>query len=236
MFAPNRVYARSPFWITKDCSARYVRPRLDARPWRSLPFSISRCCTTTCSTGGCPPAQSGTLTAVLRSALAHAVRWSLILENPRNHVDLPRQNGRRVRVLSVEQARTFIKAITGHGYEALFELAITTGMRPSEYLALTWNDVDFDSMPTRALRGSPLRVGGNGGRPVSTTASPPILWPPVKADAGAPYEERGRDNAVGTKPYPGQRIRLRGRRPPRTCPHRGATLLEIWNTPRDILQ
>ena len=37
----------------------------------------------------------------------------------------------------------FIKAISGNPYEALFALAMTTGMRPSEYLALTWNDLDF---------------------------------------------------------------------------------------------
>ena len=30
----------------------------------------------------------------------------------------------------------------GNPYEALFALAMTTGMRPSEYLALTWADID----------------------------------------------------------------------------------------------
>jgi integrase len=81
--------------------------------------------------------------AVLRSGLKQAVRWNLILGNPADPVDLSRQNHRRVGVLSVEQARTFIKAIAGRPYEALFALAMTSGMRPSEYLALTWNDVDF---------------------------------------------------------------------------------------------
>jgi integrase len=82
--------------------------------------------------------------AVLRSALKQAVRWNLILANPADGVDLPRQDGRGVAVLSLEQARTFIKAIAGHEYETLFALAITTGMRPSEYLALTWNDLDLE--------------------------------------------------------------------------------------------
>lgn len=66
--------------------------------------------------------------AVLRSALKQAVRWSLILANPADLVDLPRKDERRFGVLSVEQARTFIKAITGHPYEPLFALAMTTGM------------------------------------------------------------------------------------------------------------
>lgn len=82
--------------------------------------------------------------AVLRSALKQAVRWNLMLTNPADSVDLPRQERGRVAVFSAEQARTFIKAISGHPYESVFALAMTTGMRPSEYLALTWNDLDLD--------------------------------------------------------------------------------------------
>ena len=41
-------------------------------------------------------------------------------------------------MFDVEQAKQFIAAISSHKYEVLFGLAITTGTRPSEYLALTW--------------------------------------------------------------------------------------------------
>jgi integrase len=82
--------------------------------------------------------------AVLRSALKQATRWSLILTNPADSVDLPRQERRQIGVLTVEQARTFIRAIAGHQYGHLFAVALTTGMRPSEYLGLTWNDLDLD--------------------------------------------------------------------------------------------
>jgi integrase len=98
--------------------------------------------------------------AVLRSALKQAVRWNLILANPADLVDLPRLNRRRVGVLSVEHARTFIKAISGHMYEALFALAMTTGMRPSEYLALTWNDLDLDGGTVSISRTLEWRKGG----------------------------------------------------------------------------
>jgi hypothetical protein len=40
--------------------------------------------------------------AVLRSSLKQAVRWNLILANPADSVDLPRQDRRRVCVLAVE--------------------------------------------------------------------------------------------------------------------------------------
>jgi len=56
------------------------------------------------------------------------------LSNPAEDVDLPRQPRRRFTVFDVEQAKQFIAAISGHKYETLFALAITTGTRPSEYL------------------------------------------------------------------------------------------------------
>ena len=82
--------------------------------------------------------------AVLRSALKQATRWNLILSNPADSLDLPRQDRRQIGVPNVEQARTFVRAISGHPYGSLFALAVTTGMRPSEYLGLTWNDLDLD--------------------------------------------------------------------------------------------
>lgn len=82
--------------------------------------------------------------AVLFSAMRQAVRWKFLLTNPAEDVHLPRQPRRSFTVFDVKDARQFIAAISGHEYEALFALAITTGMRPSEYLALTWSDLDLE--------------------------------------------------------------------------------------------
>ena len=51
--------------------------------------------------------------AVLCSALKQAARWNLILSNPADAVDLPRQDRRQFGVLNVEQARTFVKGDLG---------------------------------------------------------------------------------------------------------------------------
>jgi integrase len=98
--------------------------------------------------------------AVLRSALKQATRWNLILSNPADSVDLPRQDRRQIGVLNVEQARTFVKAISGHPYRSLFALALTTGMRPSEYLGLTWNDLDLDRGTVSVSHTLEWRKGG----------------------------------------------------------------------------
>jgi integrase len=82
--------------------------------------------------------------AVLRWALKQAVRWNLVLGNPADAVDLPRRHRSAVAVLSLEQTRTFVKAIARYAYKGLLAPAMTTSMKPSEYLALTWNDIDLD--------------------------------------------------------------------------------------------
>jgi integrase len=88
------------------------------------------------------------------------VRWKLILSKPAEDVDLPRQARRRFTVSDVEQAKRFIAEISGHEYEALFAVAMTTGMRPSEYLALTWTDFDLERGTLTVSKTLESRKGG----------------------------------------------------------------------------
>lgn len=43
-----------------------------------------------------------------------------------------------------DNVRRFLKAAETRDFHALFALALASGMRPSEYLGLKWEDVDFD--------------------------------------------------------------------------------------------
>lgn len=96
-----------------------------------------------------PEVQSWPARSVRSSDAPRAFGWNEFVPGIVAHIiaqslgDLPRQTRRSVGVLSVEQAREFMTAIVGHPYEALFGLAMTSGMRPSEYLALTWADIDL---------------------------------------------------------------------------------------------
>jgi integrase len=82
--------------------------------------------------------------AVLRAAMRQAIRWQLLLNDPTQGVELPREQCREMSVLTTEQARSFLRTASHSPQQCLFALALTTGMRPSEYLALCWRDIDWD--------------------------------------------------------------------------------------------
>jgi integrase len=93
---------------------------------------------------GLSPTTVSHLHTVLHGAFAEAVRWGLV---PRNAVALvrpPRKAHVEIVALTVEQARALLAAAAGNRFEALFILALKTGMRRGELLALHWADVDLD--------------------------------------------------------------------------------------------
>jgi integrase len=81
--------------------------------------------------------------AVLRSAFRQAVRWKMLAEDTCVGVDLPRVKRKEMEALSVEECRRFLEAAEKSEWFPLLALALTTGMRPSEYLALKWSDIDW---------------------------------------------------------------------------------------------
>jgi integrase len=91
--------------------------------------------------------------ALIHKALSNAVRWGLVHRNIADLVDPPRNRHFEIATLSPEQARAFLDAAAGHRLEALYVLAVTTGMRQGELLGLRWRDVDVDA-GTLQIRGS----------------------------------------------------------------------------------
>lgn len=101
---------------------------------------------------GLAPASVRRVHARLKTALRHAVRWGLIAHNPLDRVDPPRVPRREMRALSPEQARRFLEAAREDRFGALWWLLLETGLRPSEALALRWEDVDLEAGVVRVVR------------------------------------------------------------------------------------
>ena len=91
------------------------------------------------------PATIGQLHAVLHSAFDEALRWNLIARNPVSAVRAPKVERHEMRILTLPEIHRLLRAIEGDPLEALYVLAITTGARQGELLALRWSDVDLDA-------------------------------------------------------------------------------------------
>jgi len=82
---------------------------------------------------------------VLHKALSQAVKWDLIPRNPADAVKAPRPAPEEMHPLSAEETLKLLEAAKGDKLEALYVLAVTTGMRRGELLGLKWSDVDLEN-------------------------------------------------------------------------------------------
>ena len=98
---------------------------------------------------------------VLRDALGHAVQWRLLQTNPCDYVDLPRKEQNEMRCMSEEESHKFLEAARSARHFALFALLLSTGLRPSEALALKWADIDLREHSLKVQRKLTRPVGGS---------------------------------------------------------------------------
>jgi integrase len=84
---------------------------------------------------------------LLHVALGTAVRWRLLKINPATACQLPRVERTEAKALDPTQAEWLLSAAQGHWLRPIIALAMATGCRRGELLALVWPDVDFDSTP-----------------------------------------------------------------------------------------
>lgn len=99
--------------------------------------------------------------AALHGALADAERRGQIPRNPADLAQAPRVRKTEMRTFTPEQARAFLAAAQDDPLEALYVLALTTGMRQGELLALRWSEIDLNECHLQ-VRGTLNPVPGGG--------------------------------------------------------------------------
>jgi integrase len=105
---------------------------------------------------GYSAATVGLIFTVLRRALAQAVKWRVLSINPSDGVEVPRRTKPEITTWSLEEARMFLTATIDDPLSAVWRLALTSGMRKGELLALSWVDVDLERQ-TIAVRRTQTR-------------------------------------------------------------------------------
>jgi integrase len=97
--------------------------------------------------------------SILRKALKQAVLDGLIPRNVCDAVKPPKVERKEITPLDRQQTKTLLEAASGDRLEALYVLAIHTGMREGELLGLKWEGVDLERGLLR-LRHALVREGG----------------------------------------------------------------------------
>jgi integrase len=101
----------------------------------------------TTTDGSAPPTLSPTTVrralAALGVALSDAVEKRLMLTNPAQGISLPRAPRNVPTWLTRDEANKLIDATVDDRHHALWVVLVSTGMRPGEALALTWDEVDL---------------------------------------------------------------------------------------------
>lgn len=84
---------------------------------------------------------------LLNSIFKEAINRECIYKNPLNVVLKPKslKNDKKVEALTTEEQKQFLQAVKGEIYENIFMIALYTGMRIGEILALTPDDIDLDN-------------------------------------------------------------------------------------------
>jgi integrase len=97
---------------------------------------------------------------IFNNALKKAVATRILTRNPCDGAELPKQNKKELSVFTPDEARRFLAAAQNDERGIIFEFALVTGARPEEYLALKWQDIDWEKKLAVFHRTVRWRKGG----------------------------------------------------------------------------
>lgn len=152
---------RESTWIRyEECCRLHIIPALGRIPLHQLgPQDLNRLYANMLKAGYSPTTvhyQHRTL----HKALHDAMRADLVARNVADLDNPPKRTVYEAQTFTQVQARAFLDAIREDRFYALYILAIMTGMRQGELLALTWDALDLDA-GTLAVRTSHRRQRGH---------------------------------------------------------------------------
>lgn len=129
--------------------------------------------------------------AVLHRALRHALRQELVVRNAAAFVDSPSYRAGEMQPLTSAQIKKFLAIANGDRLEALYVLAVLSGARQGELLALEWGDLDLKRGVIR-IRQSQQDVNGVVTiAPTKTDTSRRMVYlPKVAVDALREHRKR----------------------------------------------
>ena len=128
----------------QDFVRLHIVPEVGRMPLAQLSPSHVQALYTKASQKGLSATTVRHLKTVLHTALADALYKRLVAYNATEGTKPPPREEKEMHTFSPDEVNRFFEAIKGDRLEALYILAIWTGMRQGELLALRWNAVDLE--------------------------------------------------------------------------------------------
>lgn len=135
----------------------------------------------------------------LNNVFQRAVEWKLIKENPMKGVSKPKLETRTVEVYTQEEVNELLELLEGEPdhWRVMVKLALTTGLRRGELLALEWKHIDLENGTLRVEQSlTYTKTGGYEIKEPKTKSSkriielPTSLIPELKAYKAKCNQER----------------------------------------------
>lgn len=98
---------------------------------------------------GTSPTMTKKVHEYLAGAFNQAVKWDVITKSPMSGVLVPKVAKTEAVWFDADEARAFLGECRRDIRNFVLEFALETGMRPGEYLALTWKDIKGDHVYVR---------------------------------------------------------------------------------------
>ena len=169
----------------------YIVPALGSLRAESLRPSHVEAALAAWARGNRNDRESGTLSSrsvahlfsTLRTFLRWSVKMGLLVRNAADAVDPPRFERKEMRVLDAAGVARLLRAAHGSELQAIIAVAVGTGLRRGELLALGWSDVNLDARRLTVRRSLETVKGVTRTKPPKTARSArTIALPPFVAD------------------------------------------------------
>jgi integrase len=140
--------------------AHQVKPHLGAMPVQRIkPIHLNALYSKLLQSGGVDggplaPLTVGHVHRLLRRVFGHAVAWGVIAANPAASVSPPRVAQTEIEIISESEIRIVLDALRVRNpvLYTIAALALASGARRGELLALRWKDIDLDGGKLRIER------------------------------------------------------------------------------------
>jgi integrase len=128
---------------------------------------------------------------VLHRVLERALKSELIARNAAHTIEPPKVEHVEVEALKADQIAPLLDALQGHWLEPIAVLALGSGARRGEILALTWGHIDLAGATMRIERSlEQTRAGLNFKRPKTRSGVRRLALPPIAVEALQAHRRR----------------------------------------------